>query len=358
MNIVFVLGAGASVDYGAPLMLNFFDKAEDIVRDRCYGYDLSAFEDELDPLLRDLRHLHAVASLDTQNIESVMGILETARLVGYFDRWKPEKIERANEVIRTVYYQTIEGSMRFKRDGLQDTGLQHLAALCKEVGLNVKIVTFNCDLALEYELHRLGIPFFYDERRRPSGSTTVQIFKLHGSLNWWMRAGGGGIHEVSYDQIEDHWNHPERWQDGMKQDPDVATAKGEPMQVSHFCRELNREYKQPLIVPPTWHKFEHYNKLQKVWRDAAIELSLAERIYFVGYSLPTTDTLFWQYLALTLSGRTRLRRLGVIDYAADEDAEVFQRYRKFLGGELKGRFKPFHRGFRTEIDALMLDLGL
>jgi hypothetical protein len=108
----------------------------------------------------------------------------------------------------------------------------------------------------------------------------------------------------------------------------------------------------PVIVPPSWNKADSHKSVAQVWKRAAIELSEAEYIYVVGYSLPETDSFFRQLFALGTVGDNLLRGFDV--YNPDLSRE--DSFRKILGPGARSRFKfkpvDFKDAFPLLLDAI------
>jgi len=86
---LYILGAGASYDAGAPLMTNFLDVSEDLLNSNKYrsGDEIR----ELFTIIRSLNSIHAKSKVDLNNIESVLGLLEMSELLKY--SFKSEKTD-------------------------------------------------------------------------------------------------------------------------------------------------------------------------------------------------------------------------------------------------------------------------
>ena len=88
------------------------------------------------------------------------------------------------------------------------------------------------------------------------------------------------------------------------------------------------------LVPPTWNKTQYHEYFAKIWSRAADELSDAQDITVIGYSLPESDAFFRDLVALGLEGATRLRRFTVVD----PDTKVAERFNRLLGPDARHRF--------------------
>ncbi len=83
-STVFILGAGASKQAGAPLMANFLDVADELLQHPDKAVDKDAF----DRVTRGRNQLESVVSkafIDIQNVEGVFSAFEFARLLREVD---------------------------------------------------------------------------------------------------------------------------------------------------------------------------------------------------------------------------------------------------------------------------------
>ncbi len=69
MKTVFILGAGASVACGAPLMRDFIPRAKKLQERNAFGQSSDAVQEVLNAAYRDLRQVQAKSSIDYWNIE-------------------------------------------------------------------------------------------------------------------------------------------------------------------------------------------------------------------------------------------------------------------------------------------------
>lgn len=103
----------------------------------------------------------------------------------------------------------------------------------------------------------------------------------------------------------------------------------------------------PVIVPPTWNKTAYHGQLSKVWSRASTEISQAENIIVIGYSLPETDSFFRYLYALGSDSSTRLRNFVVVD--PDNNNEVMKRFQGLIGRGIEKRFFPIKLTFEESI---------
>src|SRR2546428_11408176 len=113
---VFVLGAGASKEGGAPVMKDFLDTAEELLRQKRVGKAAEHF----DLVLRardSLQAVHSKAILNVRNLESVFWACEMGRMLrrcGSLDVRDMEKLRTAMQAVVTT---TLEQSLGFRPQG-------------------------------------------------------------------------------------------------------------------------------------------------------------------------------------------------------------------------------------------------
>lgn len=100
------------------------------------------------------------------------------------------------------------------------------------------------------------------------------------------------------------------------------------------------------IVPPSWHKTQHWQGFAHIWRRAAEELSSAENILVMGYSMPQTDSFFRDLFALGLASRTPIKRFIVVN----PDKTLEERFRGLLGPQVRDRFEFWPEKFEDVLE--------
>ncbi len=346
-EIVFILGAGASKEAGAPLMADFLDKAEELRKHDKVDQFKADFDRVFDAISA-LQRVHSKAELDLDNIESVFAAFEMGRLINKLPSIPDDEIGSLLVSIRRLIFKTLEKKIRYRiRDG-QIRPNEVYDAFAKLVGkLNeggrqnrCSIITFNYDIALDYALAFNGhsIDYCLSETAKV-GHTS--LMKLHGSLNW---AECSRCREIVPWYISEYLRKLripclEEFESVCLEPASQLSFSG----LKH-CKENIKP--TPVIVPPTWNKTEYRQSLSKVWSRTAAELSDAENIFVSGYSLTETD-LFFRYLyALGSIGRTRIKRFWVFD--PDED-NVRPRFEKLIGPGAKRRFRFERAAFHNAV---------
>jgi hypothetical protein len=313
-NVVFILGAGASKQAGAPLMANFLDVASDLFR----SYQVDDKREHFDRVFKaigGLQAVHSKAQLDLNNIESIFTALELGRIIQKVPGMELSDIPLAIASLKELIVKTLEVTIDFPTRNYQINPPEPYEAFAKLVRhllvdafpkQSVAVITFNYDIGADIALFRLGLGPNYIIESAPQINGGVDLLKLHGSLNWAIESGTGIIrpfHLSDYFQkysilsTEDHGK--------------VKFPIGSQL-VEYFSEYYSPKVvvePEPVIVPPSWNKADYHQALSDVWASAANHLAEAESIFIIGYSLPETDSFFRHLFALGSVGKSALRRI-------------------------------------------------
>ena len=261
MKHVFILGAGASREAGGPLMMDFFDRAEQI-RKRT-DVDQAAF-DLVFRAIEELQVVHSKAALDINNIESVMTAFEMAALFGRLGSLTPSEVRGLRDAITTLVAQTVDELVCFNvvaaTKAVQTFGVH--TSLCNAVndllrsGERVSILSYNYDLGADFAIDVLDRPIDYGLASAPVGPMHIPLLKLHGSLAWRtpnapddMTISAIPVRQLGR-TIAEHFG---------------ATQAKMPIRIRQHLPG------RPVIVPPTWTKGPFYESIKQVWLRAADE---------------------------------------------------------------------------------------
>jgi hypothetical protein len=338
---VFILGAGASVEAGAPLMNNFIDVAEDLLRVDYFGVETEKIK-KVFKTISMLQGIHAKSFLDLDNIESLFGAIEMAIIINKLGDYSKEEILDLKESLITLIVKTLEMTVNFPIRNKRITvnpSYQKLVELIKEKGIgNTSIITFNYDIALDYALSFNNISFDYCLTPNPQGR--VKLLKLHGSINWGKCSVCNQIEPYS---IKDFFSN-------RSFNFDEEDSGDFQIHISDRMRDLIKRHQHdnqysfsPVIVPPTWNKTDYHGMLTNVWSTAAYELNHARNIYVFGYSLPETDSFFRYLFSLGTVGDSRIRRFWVFD--PDNSGRIKERYQRMIGQGITNRFDYVEKKF-------------
>ncbi len=338
-QVVFILGAGASVHAGVPVMDSFYGEA---LRLKRRGDINKADEEHFANIIyayESLRRLYSNFVLEPKlsNIETIYGIIEMGNLIKIFPDLKTdEEITKLKTSINKFIVRTLELKTKFALTKNKEVispvaynDLVNLIIRLEEINPSVScsILTFNYDIALDFILYREfgdNVNYCLDKHNNKKG---FKLIKLHGSINWGLCQKCKEINPISATRIL----HERMYQQAKR-------MYVFPIQISSLLKKsicLKCSKKEisdlPLIVPPTWNKTEYHVHLTNVWWHAARELSTAEVIIIIGYSLPESD-LFFKYL-LSLGG---IDFQGLTDFIViDKIDKVIDKYYKLLGREIR-----------------------
>lgn len=351
-KLVFILGAGCSAAAGAPTMPRFLDVAESLLRGGgLSGDDPSSFEIVF-KAYDCLQSIYSKSSeIDLLNIESLFAALEMAETMGTL-RGLPEPISVSQLIpaITRVIVRTIEQSVVIPGGGAQvPVPYGPFCGWIKERPNQVSVITFNYDLCIEWALHRSGVrPDYRLSDGDPRDRGSLDLLKLHGSLNWANCRGCGIVPK----RLDDLLNIIVPFGDGTAR---LAVAD----RIAHqTCTRCHAAFsREPVIVPPTWNKGGFSSaSMRGVWASAARHLAEAEYIVIIGYSVPPTDHFFHYLYALGTMSATRVKKILVYN----PDASIEQRYRRLLGPTTSSRFR-FLTGqdgtFQFAVNNLNRELG-
>jgi len=326
-NTVFIFGAGASVAAGAPLMYDFLDRAK-AIQPKMQGIDKEAFELVFRTIYK-LDSIYAKAEVDLINIESVFAVFE---MINLLDTTDLNPLERINLIpsLKRLITQTIEHSMLFES---RDTNIhahetfENFAAFVGELKAStpgyLDFITFNYDVGLDCSLRRKNI-ICDDGLLGPSRLRGPHyLLKLHGSLNWIRCNDCEAIHTIPLQNLQ-------FTSAGGIYRKTVVMSKG-----TFRCPGCNKDLDhEPMIVPPTFNKGQHFEQLRNLWGTAAKVIQQAENIIVCGYSLPPSDWFFKYLYALSMMGETWLKNILVVD----PSTEVRNRFNALLGSKAKSKF--------------------
>jgi hypothetical protein len=94
-----------------------------------------------------------------------------------------------------------------------------------------------------------------------------------------------------------------------------------------FCKDvhlykLHGCVKKNNIVPPTWAKYSIYEELGEIWKNAYEKITKANKLVFIGYSMPKTDAHFSYFLKSAFNSVENLPEI----YVMDENVIVKENY--------------------------------
>jgi len=328
-------------------MMEFLDSAHSLWKNGQVSESDKQFS-EVFRGIGELQRVHSKSQLDIQNVESVFSAFEMAKTMRKFGGYKPEEIDSLIGSMKTVIVKTIEKTLSLpviSQAVSPPTPYEPFAEMISRLRSEaspkqtVAIITFNYDMALDYTFYYKGIDVDYGFSGTSSQSS-IPLLKLHGSINWAQCQKCQAV--VPWTLKEYFKNY--QWQFWMSHDVKTTELRiGSHIGSFKHC-ELP-VLSEPFVVPPTGNKTGNYGVLSDVWARAAAELTDAEYIYVMGYSLPPTDDFFRYLYALGTVGDVILKRFWVFN--PDGSGSVKDRFNKILGPGAQQRFAYHQIAFRN-----------
>lgn len=348
---VFVLGAGASVHAGAPLLRDFLARARDLSK-RGAVRRPEAFENVF-RYVEDLLPAAYHVDVDLKNLEHVWSLAELQRQMG---------LEGASEVVndlKVVVGETLdqlvfnygpngcepdEAYKRFVKRLLERESARAASTVVGAVERET-VITFNYDVLLDHALLHRGVrPNYSLGTGAPQMHLThpvsreIVVLKLHGSINWGQCPQCEKLVAVA----------SPTWRTGPLEKVMLFTGQQVSLNVvsgalaQSECPSCRLRGLEPYMVPPTWSKRIEESALVPVWQAAATALKTARQLVVMGYSMPESDTFMRYLLATALKRSPQLERVVVVNPNVDGTLE--QRYRSvFATGSRNSELLKFVR---------------
>lgn len=302
---VIILGAGASVDAGIPVLANFVEKMwEFSITGKHNGKELSEDDkkifNEAMKVKNELDGYHGRAAFDDRNIEDILSILSFNLIGG-----KKSDLEKQKWFIKAIA-RTIELTCNVQHNGklnmIQEEGNYVYRLFWQKLFNRFKdspasfptIISFNYDLVLERSLFQSLIGKSYDgfNNRFPFDGVNIKH-----SYNF-TKDQTFSIRYVQFGEFErKNGTALEPTDEPTKDSVDIELLKlhGSLNFPTHKEESfsLTQVAKDPYILPPVINKWVGKNE-EAVWSTGLQKLREAKNIIIVGYSLPKTD-IFMQY---------------------------------------------------------------
>jgi len=350
---VFILGAGASKESGAPLMNDFLDESDRLNKSGQIEEPFKVDFDRVFTAVNDLDKIYAKANIDFENIEKIYSIFEMGKFVNKLPGLdNSEDINKLINSLKVLIYLTLDKTITIRTssgklypDGPYNNFVSLIESIKEKDNSCPSIISFNYDLALDCAL------FFYDYKVNyclgNNSNYDFNLMKLHGSLNWFNSIENKKIVPYDFSEIN-KWYFTEH---ALNEDDSKVSIN----LLKKFSNETIK-YKEeelssnPIIIPPTWNKieFSYSFEIAKVWQKAVEELSNAENIFVIGYSYPETDNFFKYFFALGILGRRLIDRFWVFN----PDSSIEKRFKDLLGPRIIKRYKFEKLPFSEAIDFL------
>lgn len=345
MKTVYVLGAGFSVEAGAPTQEAILRETFKISEADPTTFDHTRFE-EFTSFLRE--QLHAADSEFSKiELEDIFTPLD--RCLAESSQFRGISLDKIMKVRESAFYvigrtiQVILNQTTNQKDYI-DNFATHLTSLSSSRANTkykkndpVSVISTNWDILLDNSIYKsLNATDHYDGvvdyccyissqgesdktitpglEKLGQGGFNVKLLKLHGSLNWLQCPRCARLYANFFEK------------EAMRSF-DFSTSCRHCDK--NFPEEMGRHRLTQNLIMPTYLKNLSNPQYRIIWQNAGIEISEAEKIVFIGYSLPQADFEMRQLL----SRMTRKNaKIHVVDFLPLEKQESLKmHWTKFFG---------------------------
>lgn len=326
-------------------MRDFFERARMLSeRDQ-----LDEFEDDfrrVEGIRSSLQQSFSKATLDIDNLEEIFNAIEMSLVIGHLGSLDVADLTNARGSLVRLIGAVLERTQRFEIRIAQrpdhfggydqvktlsgPAGYNNLAGFAKRMieddrRHHVSFLTFNYDLGLEVALadKKFTIDYCLDDSPAGALATSIQVIKLHGSLNWY-RDDAESIRAIPVSTI-------------MQRCPLPENADPCPLPLSSIYANygpIPMSLADAVIVPPSESKGDTRHAMAPVWRAASTAIGSADVIVVVGFSLAVSDSFFRLFYAISSASDRLLTRFWVINKGND----VKERFFDLVGGHVKHHF--------------------
>lgn len=351
MKIVYILGAGFSVDAGAPTQAAIISEAFNLYQANPQNFDLKKFE-EFTNFLREQLNM-SEESFSRVDLEDIFTPLD--RCLSENSQFRGISLDKIMKVRESVFYvvgRTIQ--ILLNNTTKSKEYIDHFAAYLTKlssVRANVKykrkdpvsVISTNWDILLDNSIYKsLQENSSYDGvvdyccyisskdesdttvtpglEKLGQGGFNVKLLKLHGSLNWLQCPRCARLYCKFF------------LKEAMQNLESPASCRHCDR---NFSEENGRHLLSQNLIMPTYLKNLSNPQYRIIWQNAGIEISEADEIVFIGYSLPYADFEMRQLLARMTK---RDAKIHVVDCPAEERKEDFKSHWKKLFGNREIKF--------------------
>jgi hypothetical protein len=315
MRVVLFLGAGFYRSEGFPLMREF----------SMFSQGLTGYEEHILCLHACIEYAQRTCAYihgDIYNVEYLMSVLSLAAITNpnleFTVGKKNLKVSIAIEKLKQLVWR-IYSKINIEYHHLEDIYTHFIRSLnifSKDRSNIIDIITTNYDLLPEMIMTAIGhkptmpeefvsiypLDYVFIDKKSVIQEPPYKIYdktgkknlhKLHGSVNWFVKKRTKGTQVACYDQASLRGSRPR-----LKYIP-LATGKNVTIPNGYV----------PVIVPPSMIKEYDIPVIKKAWQDASSAIAEADKIIFIGYSFPPSDTIMKFFLGTSLANnRSGCRR--------------------------------------------------
>jgi SIR2-like domain len=283
---VIIFGAGATKDCGGPLTNEILPEALASNVTRTLQQDALAlvqqFLNENFPVLAQRQRPQ-----DYPSLPLFLSLLDTAidRKQPFSSGWPPERVAEVRQAVEAAVFAVLDF-----RSPQEEVGsyLRLLQLAYPGPQPEATVISLNYDMILDIAMFELcqerkpdSVPSYGCDIKTEgyqSKERWGRLLKIHGSVNW--------MYCSQCHHLEIGW----------------SSKRSAPSRIGHFFfRSLDDQYAhrsqcpecgtplRPILITPTHRKDYRNPHLARIWYEAERALQRANRVFFVGYSLPDDD---------------------------------------------------------------------
>jgi hypothetical protein len=340
---VIVFGAGATKDCGGPLtneiLHQAFNADPTLLAQQEAIQLLRQFLDDNFPLVR-------TNTEDYPSLSLLLSMIDTAidRKQPFGLQWTPDKVAEVRQAMEAAIFAVLD----FKSPQSEmDSYLNLLQMAYPNAVPEATVISLNYDIIADMAMFQ-----FADQRKpgsMPSYGCDIRtqsymgkerwgsLFKIHGSVNW--------MYCPQCHHLDIGW----------------SSKRGAPSRIGTLFYRLEEQYAhkvncpecntrlRPILITPTHRKDYRNPHLARIWYEAERALQRANRVIFVGYSLPDDDVdviyLLKRGLGTNKQNPLPPGQITVVEYDAQHREmsahPVGKRYRALFGDGIDFRTEGF-----------------
>lgn len=345
MKTVYILGAGFSVDAGAPTQLNILKEAF-----RLYGLNPSDFEKQrYSTFINFLKNQLNFSEDNFSHVELEDIFTPLDRCLTDSSQFRGISLSQIMEVRESVFYvigrtiqlvlnQTNKSKEYINKFAKYLTSISSIRQNHNYGNTDpVSVISTNWDILLDNSIQRAIIDGGHDAvvdyccyissrdeldhsikpglEKLGQGGFNVKLLKLHGSLNW--------LQCPRCSRLYARFSR----KDGIRNLVDKESCRHCD---ANFPEERNNHQLTSNLIMPTYAKDLSNPQYKIIWQNAGVEISEAEKLVFIGYSLPSADFEMRQLLSRMTRKTAKIEVVGFSN--SQEEKEITKaHWLKFFG---------------------------
>lgn len=362
MKTVYILGAGFSVEAGAPAQARLMYEAFRLFSTNPSNFNSDRFNVFNDFLLRQLN----ISEDNFSNVELEDIFTPLDRCLSESSQFRGIGLDKIMEVREDVFYvigktiQLILDETTNSKDYIT-TFARNITEMSSSRRNHqyrnvdpVSVISTNWDILLDNSIHQfieesnhdavvdyccyISSMDERDESIKPGleklgqGGFNVKLLKLHGSLNWLQCPRCMRLYARFFRKEAIH---------------NFENRKSCRHCDINFPEEVNNHLLTSNLIMPTYIKDLSNPQYKIIWQNAGIEISEAEKLVFIGYSLPGADFEMRQLLS-RMTRKTA--EIEVVDYCGENgQKQIRDHWTKFFGNR---EITFYFEGAKNYIDSL------